>query len=154
MISGSGVSFAVPPNGMLLVFKLGGTAKLTPLPEITPAPYVTSDEDFTPPQIAEGMGQYLAFCSICHTGPVNPNLFRSQVATDKDAWRSVVLDGALADNGMIGFKPWLTAEQVEAVRGYVLSEAARLAKEPPSKALPKGKTGDKPMATKSGAPPS
>ena len=143
-----------PPNGMLLVFKLGGTAKLTPLPEITPAPYVTSDEDFTPPQIAEGMGQYLAFCSICHTGPVNPNLFRSQVATDKDAWRSVVLDGALADNGMIGFKPWLTAEQVEAVRGYVLSEAARLAKEPPSKALPKGKTGDKPMATKSGAPPS
>ena len=47
------------------------------------------------------------------------------MATNAQAWRSVVLDGALADNGMIGFEPWLTAAQVEAIRGYVLAEAAR-----------------------------
>jgi quinohemoprotein ethanol dehydrogenase len=84
---------------------------------------------------------------------VNPNLFRSQVARNKQAWKSVVYDGALADNGMIGFKPWLTADQAEAVRAYVITEAARLAKEPAPRGLAKGKTGDKPVATKSGAPP-
>ena len=37
----------------------------------------------------------------------------------------MVIDGSLADHGMISFKPWLTAEQAEAIRGYVLTEAAR-----------------------------
>ncbi len=30
---------------------------------------------------------------------------RSPVATGKDAWKSVVIDGALADRGMISFAP-------------------------------------------------
>ncbi|MGX7895907.1 hypothetical protein [Tsuneonella sp. HG222] len=54
-----------------------------------------------------------------------------------------MLDGALADNGMIAFKPWLDAAQVEAIRGYVLSEAARMAKLPPDELAPPDKTGDK-----------
>ena len=127
----------------LLVFKLGGTAKLDPLPPYDPPPYAKSDESFTPEQVAEGGAQYMAFCNICHGGPVNPNLFRSAVATDADAWKSVVYDGKLADNGMISFRSWLTADQVEAVRAYVLSEAARLAKEPAPKTAPAGMTGDK-----------
>ena len=115
-----------PPNGVLLAFKIGGTGKLAKLPPTEPRPYATSDERFTPAQVAEGAGQYFAFCTICHGGPVNPDLMRSQVATDADAWRAVVMDGVLADNGMIGFKPWMTPKQAEAVRAYVLGEAERL----------------------------
>ena len=114
-----------PPNGVLLAFKIGGTGTLAKLPPHEPRPYVASSERFTPAQLAEGEAQYFAFCTICHNGPVNPDLLRSPVATNAQAWRSVVLDGALADNGMIGFEPWLTAAQVEAIRGYVLAEAAR-----------------------------
>ena len=114
-----------PPNGMLLAFKIGGKGQLARLPALEPRPYVTSRERFSSEQVATGEDQYLGFCSICHTGPVNPDLFRSPAAADADAWRSVVLDGALADRGMISFKPWLSAEQVEAVRAYVLTEAAR-----------------------------
>ncbi|MGX7894514.1 PQQ-dependent dehydrogenase, methanol/ethanol family [Tsuneonella sp. HG222] len=131
------------PNGVLLAFKLGGTAKLPPLPAFTPPPFATSSEKFTAGQLAEGATQYLAFCNICHGGPVNPNLFRSAVTTDAEAWRAIVLDGALADNGMIAFKPWLDAAQVEAIRGYVLTEAARMAKLPPDQLAPPDKTGDK-----------
>ena len=131
------------PNGVLLAFKLGGQAKLPPLPAFTPPPFPRTDEKFTPEQIAQGAEHYMAFCNICHGGPVNPNLFRSQVATDAEAWKSVVHDGALADNGMIAFDPWLTQEQVEAMRAYVLTEAARMAKLPADQLAPPGKTGDK-----------
>ena len=114
-----------PPNGVLLAFKIGGTGTLAKLPPIEPRPYVTSSERFRPMQLAEGQAQYLGFCTICHNGPVNPDLLRSPLATSAEAWRQVVIDGSLADHGMISFKPWLTAEQAEAIRGYVLTEAAR-----------------------------
>ena len=41
----------------------------------------------------------------------------------------VVIDGALADNGMVSFAPWITPEEAEAIRAYVLTEAARRAAE-------------------------
>ena len=118
-----------PPNGMLLVFRIGGTAQLEPLPEVKPAPYVSTDEQFSPAQVAAGQAQYLGFCTICHNGPVNPNLMRSPVAKDKAAWNAVVMDGILAQRGMVSFAPWIDAEQSEAIRAYVLSEAARRSKE-------------------------
>jgi PQQ-dependent dehydrogenase (methanol/ethanol family) len=116
-----------PPNGRVLVFKLGGSAKLPALPAAAPRPFVRSAEKFTPAQLSEGEAQYLAFCSICHGGPVNPDLFRSPVTASKQAWRSVVIDGALKDRGMISFAPWMSADQAEAVRGYVITEAGKRA---------------------------
>ncbi|MFC3101766.1 PQQ-dependent dehydrogenase, methanol/ethanol family [Altererythrobacter lauratis] len=118
-----------PPNGMLLVFRLNGTGKLEPLPPQAPRPYVTSDESFTPQQIAAGQAGYFGFCTICHNGPVNPDLMKSPVAADKAAWSAVVKDGILAQRGMISFSPWLDDGQIEAVRAYVLTEAARRAAE-------------------------
>ena len=113
------------PNGMLLVFRLGGTGTIAQLPAFEAAPYVSSDETFTPAQLAMGEQQYFAFCTICHNGPVNPNLMRSPAATDAAAWNAVVMDGILVQRGMISFAPWINAEQSEAIRAYVLSEAAR-----------------------------
>jgi len=114
-----------PPNGMLLAFKIGGTGKLDRLPPLVPRPYVTTNERFTAAQLAEGEAQFFAFCTICHNGPINPDLMRSPIVTSAAAFRQVVHDGSLADNGMISFKPWLTAAQIEAIRGYILTEAAR-----------------------------
>jgi PQQ-dependent dehydrogenase (methanol/ethanol family) len=115
-----------PPPGMLLVFKIGGTAGL-PKVSSTPRPYVTSDETFTPAQLAEGGKQYGAFCSICHGGPTNPDLFRSPAARSAASWKAIVHEGALADNGMISFAPYLSEAQVEAIRVFVLQEAKRRA---------------------------
>ncbi len=116
-----------PPNGMLFVFRLDGEGRYDPLPPATPAPYATSDEVFDPATVALGQQAYLGFCTICHNGPVNPNLMRSAYATSPDAWKAVVMDGVLSDNGMISFAPWIDAEQSEAIRAYVLTEAARRA---------------------------
>jgi len=114
-----------PPNGMLLAFKIGGDAPFERLPDQEPPPYVTTDETFSAEQLAEGQAQYFAFCTICHNGPVNPNLMRSRIAADANAWNSVVMDGLLSQNGMVSFAPWIDADQSEAIRAYVLTEAAR-----------------------------
>jgi hypothetical protein len=53
-------------------------------------------------------------------------LRRSGVLTDAAAWKAVVHDGALKANGMIAFSRWYTPAQVEAVRGYVGSQAKKL----------------------------
>lgn len=116
-------------NGMLLVFRIGGTAQLPELPPYVPAPYVSTAETFPAAQIAEGQAQYFAFCTICHNGPVNPNLMRSPVATQAEAWKGVVAGGALAQRGMISFSPWLSDTQIEAIRAYVVTEAERRAAE-------------------------
>ncbi|MEO5707939.1 MAG: PQQ-dependent dehydrogenase, methanol/ethanol family [Alteraurantiacibacter sp.] len=118
-----------PANGMLLVFRIGGTGLLAPLAAYTPPPYASSSETFSTAQVAEGQAQYLAFCTICHNGPVNPNLMRSPLAINAAAWKNVVAGGALAQRGMISFSPWLSDSKIEAVRAYVLTEAARRAAE-------------------------
>ena len=115
------------PPGMLLVFKLGGKAVLPVRPAAAQRPFVTSDERFTPAQLAAGQRGYLGFCRICHAGPTNPDLLRSPAARNAQAWKAIVHDGALADNGMIAFSPYLSESQVEAIRGYVLQEGDRAA---------------------------
>jgi PQQ-dependent dehydrogenase (methanol/ethanol family) len=117
-----------PPNGMLLAFKIGGTAKLDPLPPLPQRPFVRSPgESFSAEQIAVGQTQYLQFCAICHNGPTNPNLFKSPVAASNQAWHTIVMEGALAHRGMISFAPWIDAAQSEAIRAYVLEEAGKMA---------------------------
>jgi PQQ-dependent dehydrogenase (methanol/ethanol family) len=113
------------PNGVMLAFKIGGKAKLAPLPPFKPAPYVKSSDSFTADEVSDGQKWYLTYCSICHTGPVNPDLFRSPMATSKEAWQQVVIGGLLSNNGMISFKRWLTPDQAEHIRAYVLSEAKK-----------------------------
>ncbi len=128
-----------PPPGMMLVFKIGGTAKLPEAPPTAPIPFVTSEEKFSAAQIAEGKKWYLQFCRICHAGPTNPDLFRSQMATSKESWKSIVIDGALAGNGMASFADYISADQAEAIRAYILDEGRRLkeaqaqGKPPPSR---------------------
>ena len=62
---------------------------------------------------------------------VMPDLRRSAVLQNKEAWQSIVYDGALESRGMIGFSKWYSREEVEAVRGYVAGLANRaLAREP------------------------
>jgi len=112
------------PNGMIIAFKIGGKAQLppyTPVPLDKPTP---SDEHFTAQQIATGNRFYFTYCTICHNGPVNPDLRRSALLANRDAFRQVVIGGALAQNGMASFSAYLKPEDAEAIRAY-LNEQAR-----------------------------
>ena len=112
----------------LLVYKLGGTAEL-PEPEkvqlvaLNPPP-VTG----TGAQMTEGARLYGRFCGVCHGdaaygGSLLPDLRRSGMLTDADAFRIVTLDGTLEARGMVSFAKTLTADQVEPIRHYVIKRA-------------------------------
>jgi len=124
-------------NGRVLVFKLGGTRKLPAATQPVFAPANPPADMFTTAQLQEGAAIYEGNCGLCHgagarSSGILPDLRRSGVLADKDAWKAVVHDGALKANGMVAFSRWFNADQLEAVRGYVGEQAKKLAKEEPA----------------------
>jgi PQQ-dependent dehydrogenase (methanol/ethanol family) len=128
----SGVAGAPPfmkdkaPSGLILALKLGGRAKL-PVHKLVsqnvPSP---SSERFSAAQVATGASYYFTYCVICHGGMVNPNLPRSPVIADKDAFQQIVIKGAFAPNGMPSFAPYLKPEEAEGVRAYLNQQAREI----------------------------
>jgi quinohemoprotein ethanol dehydrogenase len=112
----------------LLVFKLGGTAKLPPLPpesrivpELAPPPKPTG----TPAQIAQGEQLYGTHCRLCHgvaaRGGVK-DLRHMSEATHRD-FDEIVLGGKREKNGMARFADTLSPAEAEAIHHYVTARA-------------------------------
>jgi quinohemoprotein ethanol dehydrogenase len=113
--------------GRMLVFKLGGTRKLPPPPEVKPPvlkpPKSAADEAV----VKHGERVYQRFCSGCHgdvavSGGVLPDL-RYSGTLDSDQWFQIVLNGMLQQYGMVGFSKELSRQDAEAVRAYVIFRA-------------------------------
>ena len=124
--------------GRVVAFKLNGTATLPPEPGPAP-PANPSSERWTSAQVTRGEGVYAQYCARCHgmragSSNVIPDLRRSSAVTDGGLWSSIVMDGMLAANGMIGFREHLSAEEAGAVRGYVSSQARTLQRDEASAA--------------------
>ena len=119
-------------RGRILTFKLGGDQSLPPIePEgpIPTPPELTASAE----QIAHGKVMYARYCGVCHGagakgGGVLPDL-RHMPAAKHMAFREIVIDGLLKDNGMVGFKDVLTEEDVVSIQGYVISQAHKLQEE-------------------------
>ena len=74
------------------------------------------------------MVAYARNCSVCHgalalSSGVLPDLRWSAISGDAEAWKSVVVDGSLAENGMVSFSRLLTEDDAEAIRAYVVTQA-------------------------------
>lgn len=112
----------------VLTFALGGTAKLPPRPPsevVHPEPPAQFADAAT---IAEGGQHFAHSCLNCHGGSakgtgVVPDLRHSPLLASKEAWSSVVLDGALADKGMASFKDAYSPQEIETIRAYVVDRA-------------------------------
>jgi quinohemoprotein ethanol dehydrogenase len=126
----------VDNRGRLLVWKLGGTAVLPPqrvaAREITALP-----ARFDAALVTRGNQTYHRWCVFCHgvgavSGGVLPDLRKAnpQVYESLD---SIVLAGALANNGMPRFDGWLRREDVAAIRAYLLTRRAALVAEDPGR---------------------
>src|SRR5690606_16464616 len=114
----------------LLVYKLGGTAKLPPAPEpvtltLNP-PAQTGDAE----TIARGDPIYHRYCAPCHGfeavgGPILPDL-RYSATLGTDTFFQIVEKGALADAGMAQFGKELSHDEISAIQDYVVSRAIAL----------------------------
>jgi mono/diheme cytochrome c family protein len=95
-------------------------------------------------QIAQGATTYAKYCAGCHgfgsvSGQVTPDLRRSLAIQNASAFRSILLEGLLIQNGMPSFTGVLQAKDAEQLRAYLALEAAYLRKtQDPSSAA--GKT--------------
>jgi alcohol dehydrogenase (cytochrome c)/quinohemoprotein ethanol dehydrogenase len=112
----------------LLVFKLGGTAKLPPTPKWTEAPLDPPAFRGTPKQVSEGSYLFGRFCGTCHgdaavSGTIVPDLRRSAALENPQTWKQVVIDGILKDNGMVSWGKVMNAQQADSIRHYVISRA-------------------------------
>ncbi|GAA0319997.1 hypothetical protein GCM10009087_32890 [Sphingomonas oligophenolica] len=112
----------------LLVFKLGAKGTLPPAPPMAKLVLDPPALTGTPQQVAHGGQLYGRYCNVCHgdaavAGGLNPDLRHSGALNAAEAIRSVVIDGALHENGMVSFKSALTADDAEAIRQYLISRA-------------------------------
>ncbi len=112
----------------LLVFKLGGAAKLPPLPatsmvvpELSPPPPLTAPTDV----VARGERLYAANCALCHGAAARGGVkdLRHMAPATHDAFLAIVLEGKLAANGMASFADVLTREDAEAIHHYLIARA-------------------------------
>jgi alcohol dehydrogenase (cytochrome c)/quinohemoprotein ethanol dehydrogenase len=155
-VSGFGGSYWAPTYSRLLVYKLDGKATLPPTAAFTP-PKLNPPADFGDEgQLAVGEHQYNAHCASCHgTGneprfsSVFPDVRYAGALWAPDAFKSIVIDGAFQDNGMVSFRKVLTVQDAEAIRAYVVHLANEAKKMPPA---PFGFPGMGPPAAAPGAP--
>ncbi len=114
-----------PGYGRILTFKLDGTAKLDARPYgHTAPPEPATGFSATPESVHKGRQLYGRWCAKCHgwnavAGPM-PDLRYSSKET-LASLEDIVLQGSLASGGMPSFRKLLNAEQVRAIRGFVVS---------------------------------
>lgn len=111
----------------ILAFKVGGTAKLPPKPDM-PARIAPPDQFGSEETVAKGGGLYMRYCSVCHgvaviSGGAVPDLRHTAMTSSADAFQSIVLEGAYLDKGMASFSEVLSEADAEAVRAYIVMEA-------------------------------
>jgi quinohemoprotein ethanol dehydrogenase len=112
----------------LLVFRLGGTAKLPPMPkvsetvpELSPPPKVTG----TPEQIAQGEQLYAEHCALCHGAQARGGVkdLRHMSPQTHGEFLDIVLGGKRAQSGMAPFNDVLNKDQAEAIHEYLIQRA-------------------------------
>jgi alcohol dehydrogenase (cytochrome c)/quinohemoprotein ethanol dehydrogenase len=113
----------------VLTFALNGQAALPPIaaqsdnvPSLLPAQFADAAT------IGIGEKTYNKVCVLCHgasvvSGGVTPDLRHSTALSNKEIWMAIVADGKLSSQGMVGFRPNFSLEEIDAVRAYVVSRA-------------------------------
>jgi len=112
----------------VLVFKLGGTAELPPLPAAVPAVLAPPPDTASAATIEAGKALYQTYCSSCHgdsaTGSgVLPDLRYSGVIKDAAAMDLIVRRGSLTEKGMVAFKDEISPQDLERIRAYLIHRA-------------------------------
>ncbi len=120
----------------LLVFKLGGSVALPPTPPAAPL-VVNAPENFGDAATLEkGQQLWQQNCSLCHEGGRGmggfPDLRYSALLQSDAAFKAVVIDGVLTENGMLSFAKALKPQDAESIRAWVTKLANDVRNAPPA----------------------
>jgi PQQ-dependent dehydrogenase (methanol/ethanol family) len=131
-VGGAAGNYYAPGYSRMLVFAIGGKAKLPPnqvyAPPALDPPPSTAGADV----IAKGGELYNQYCSVCHgqdgvqTRGTFPNLTVAATLNSQEAFDQVVLQGVRAERGMGNFSTDLDAADAVALREYLIFRANAL----------------------------
>jgi quinohemoprotein ethanol dehydrogenase len=121
---------SLPNVSRVLTFKLGAKKQLPAVdwrPTVAFNPPAQSADDAV---IREGFALYQDICMGCHglnavSGLLIPDLRGSGYLHKAEAWKQVVLGGALRSKGMPAMDTLLDETEIEAIRAYVIQQAWR-----------------------------
>jgi alcohol dehydrogenase (cytochrome c)/quinohemoprotein ethanol dehydrogenase len=112
----------------VLTFALDAKGTLPPR-EVIPRPRLTPPMQFANADaIKLGERSFNRTCLLCHgpnavSGGITPDLRHSAALGNKEAWTAIVANGALESMGMRSFSTTFNADEIEAIRAYVISRA-------------------------------
>lgn len=137
--------YFAPTYARMLVFAIGGSARLPPNAPYTPPalnpPPLTASADV----VAQGGQLYEKNCAVCHGANATqqrssfPNLTVTPFLHSQEAFDQVVLQGIRVEKGMGAFSKELQPQDAAAVRAYLISRANEIKNSPP--AAPRGPPG-------------
>ena len=111
----------------VLVYKLGGETELPVIELVEQALPAHDLAQGSSASIEQGRTLYNNLCVVCHGGnAVSSGLvpdLRYRIADLNAAWQSIVMDGALEVNGMPGWREFISVEQADFIKAYVIHEA-------------------------------
>lgn len=127
-MTGGGRRAVLP--GRMLTFALGGSAPLRGVEATTREPAEPIASTASAEDVNAGATVYAEWCSVCHgpaavSGGVVPDL-RYAAPEVLASFEDIVLGGTRADRGMPSFERWLTPEDVDLIRAYVLDRRSKL----------------------------
>jgi quinohemoprotein ethanol dehydrogenase len=136
-----GGGYWAPNYARLLVYKLGGTVQLPEKVAYTPPP-LNPPPNFGDAALHEhGERQYTAHCAGCHgnnapggrqVSSLFPDLRYAGALWSADAFKAIVLGGALQENGMVSFAKVITPQDAEAIRSFVVTQSNDAKNAPPA----------------------
>ena len=116
--------------GMLLTFALNAKQMMPDTFSRRLTPVTPIEFSATPEKIDAGAGLFAQWCSTCHglvgiSGGATPDL-RYSAPSVFDHYKEILLEGKNLGRGMPSFKAWLTPDDVEAIRAYILKRRTYL----------------------------
>jgi quinohemoprotein ethanol dehydrogenase len=133
--------YYAPGYARMLVFKLGGAAKLPPNVDYTPPPLNPPQSTAAAEVIERGRVVYEQYCTVCHgvdgvqPRGLFPNLTTTPLLHTQEGFDQVI-NGARAERGMGDFSKDVTPQDAIALREYLISRAnvvkSRLPPPPPA----------------------
>ncbi|MBK6412875.1 PQQ-dependent dehydrogenase, methanol/ethanol family [Sphingopyxis sp.] len=123
-----GATRKIPNIPRLVVLKIGGTAELPAPPAATTLAWNPPPMTASAAQVAAGKAHFGRYCMVCHGDSAigngfTPDLRVSGTLANAEAWKSVIIDGALKERGMVSFAKVLTPQDAEAIRAYVIERS-------------------------------
>jgi quinohemoprotein ethanol dehydrogenase len=142
-----GGDYYAPNHSRMLVFTLGGTAKLPPVQPYTPRALLPPPATASAAAVQQGEQLYARNCAACHgdrgqtRGANFPDLTRTPLLWSQEGFDSIVLKGMLSQKGMASFAEALKPADTALIRAFIIDQANQLKNNPQANGPPPAAAG-------------